>query len=244
MENVLFTRQRHEADRAGLHYDYRIVVGDKALSWATKKELPETGKSIMLWEQPVHTADYALSNKVIIPKGQYGAGITTLDWVKKGQADIKDGQITVHTNEGRYLLKHMPTYQDGTGWLFKKLRREKMGNKYLEKIAEMDKVHPIRAKGFRTYTHNNVEYHWIDGVGIHPETMAINMDPEYYKYLKLKTKSMGIPPLSPLEEGLVTSDLAKKTLLKHFSESEVDKMLHRDKTGKLVNDNTGFGNIT
>ena len=43
MENVLFTRQRHEADRAGLHYDYRIVVGDKALSWATKKELPEEG---------------------------------------------------------------------------------------------------------------------------------------------------------------------------------------------------------
>ena len=29
---VLFTRQRHEADRAGLHWDYRIVIGDKAYS--------------------------------------------------------------------------------------------------------------------------------------------------------------------------------------------------------------------
>ena len=147
MENVLFTRQRHEAEKAGLHWDYRIVVGDKALSWATKKELPEEGKSIILWEQPVHTADYALSNKVVIPTGQYGAGVTTLDWVKKGKADIKDGQIVVHTDEGRYLLKHLPQYGEGNGWLFRKLKmekivedrsnwlKEKASNKYLEKIA-------------------------------------------------------------------------------------------------------------
>jgi hypothetical protein len=143
MESVLFTRQRHEADKAGLHYDYRLVVGDKAHSWATKKELPEVGKSIMLWEQPVHTADYALSKKVVIPKGQYGAGVTTLDWVKKGQAHFEDGKIVVHTKDGRFLLKKMPNYEDGTGWLFKQLPKEekniekKAENKYLEKIAGM-----------------------------------------------------------------------------------------------------------
>jgi hypothetical protein len=142
MENVLFTRQRHEADKAGLHWDYRIVVGGKALSWATKKELPDMGKSIMLWEQPVHTAHYALSEKVVIPKGQYGSGTTTLDWIKKGKAQFDDGKIVIHANEGRFLLKKMPNYEDGTGWLFKQLPKEekenmekKSENKYLEKIA-------------------------------------------------------------------------------------------------------------
>ena len=80
---ILFTRQRHEADKAGLHWDYRLVHDDKAYSWATKKELPTPGKSIILFEQPVHDREYALSKKVIIPKGEYGAGITTLDWVRK-----------------------------------------------------------------------------------------------------------------------------------------------------------------
>ena len=140
MENVLFTRQRHEADRAGLHYDYRLVVGDKAHSWATKKELPGKGKSIMLWQQPVHTAHYALSERVEIPKGQYGAGVTTLDWVKKGKAELGSDKIVIHTKEGRFLLKKMPDYQDGSGWLFKQLPKEenmekKAGNKYLTKIS-------------------------------------------------------------------------------------------------------------
>ena len=132
MEKVLFTRQRHEADRAGLHWDYRLVIGDKAHSWATKKELPEPGKSIMLWQQPVHTAHYALSERVEIPKGQYGAGVTTLDWVKKAKAELTDDKIIIHTDDGRFLLKKMPNYQDGSGWLFRNLGKEKD----MEKKAE------------------------------------------------------------------------------------------------------------
>jgi len=117
-----------------------LVVGDKAHSWATKKELPEEGKSIMFWEQPVHTAHYALSKRVEIPKGQYGAGVTTLDWVKKGKAELGSDKIVIHTKEGRFLLKKMPSYQDGTGWLFRNLGKEenmekKAENKYLEKIS-------------------------------------------------------------------------------------------------------------
>lgn len=128
---ILFTRQRHEAERAGLHYDYRIVIGDKAYSWATKKEMPEEGKSIIFHEQPVHTADYALSPRVEIPSGQYGAGVTTLDWVKKGRVEKGDGYYIVHTNDGgKFLLKHIPSYGEKQ-WLFKNLGM----NKYLEKIA-------------------------------------------------------------------------------------------------------------
>ena len=147
MENVLFTRQTHIADKAGKHYDYRIVVGGIAHSWATKKELPEEGKPIMLWEQPVHTASYALSDNIVIPKGQYGAGVTTLDSVQKGKAEFSDDKIVVHTRDAKYLLKKMPNYQDGSGWLFRKLpKEEKTINPYLTKIAEAMTQEAITSK--------------------------------------------------------------------------------------------------
>jgi primosomal protein N' len=116
--DILLVRQRHEADRAGLHFDYRIVIGDKAYSWATKKDLPQPGKSIILHEQPVHDTAYALSKKVVIPKGQYGAGVTTLDKVWKGKAHTKDGEYHLKLKGGeRFLIKHMPKYGPKS-WLF------------------------------------------------------------------------------------------------------------------------------
>jgi superfamily II DNA or RNA helicase len=115
---ILLVRQRHEAERAGLHFDYRIVIGDKAYSWATKKDLPKPGKSIILHEQPVHDTAYALSKKVVIPKGQYGAGVTTLDKVWKGIAHTKDGEYHLKLKGGeRFLIKHMPKYGEKQ-WLF------------------------------------------------------------------------------------------------------------------------------
>lgn len=134
---VLFTRQRHEAERMGLHWDYRIVVGGKAYSWATKKELPEPGKAILLHEQPIHTAHYALTPKVVIPSGQYGAGVTTLDWVLKGKIhnpEESGDKFVIETKDGqRFLLKRMPQYSN-KAWLFKNLK-EPEKNKYLDKVA-------------------------------------------------------------------------------------------------------------
>lgn len=132
-QEILFTRQRHEADRAGLHWDYRIVIGDKAYSWATKKELPEEGKSIILHEQPVHDATYALSKRVEIPKGQYGAGVTTLDWVVKGNVESKDDHHVISTKDGRrFLLKKMESYGPKQ-WLF--IHLPKMKKEVMEKSA-------------------------------------------------------------------------------------------------------------
>ena len=140
MENVLFTRQRHEADRAGLHWDYRIVVGNKALSWATKKELPEAGKSIILWEQPVHTAQYSLSSHVI-PKGNYGSGLQTLEFVRKAKLhpDSTPEHIKFTTSQGEsFLIKKMDFDKYGEGaWLFRRIETpgmEKKANKYLKYI--------------------------------------------------------------------------------------------------------------
>lgn len=138
-QDLLFTRQRHEADKMGLHWDYRLVVGDKAYSFATKKEMPEPGRSIVLFEQPVHDREYALSSKVVIPPGSYGAGVTTLDWVRKAQIGDHStaDQMTIHTKDGqRFLLKRIPKSEWGDkAWLFRNLGMS--GNKYLEKVSDM-----------------------------------------------------------------------------------------------------------
>lgn len=127
-KEILFTRQRHEAKRAGLHWDYRLVHGDKAYSWATKKELPEPGKSIILFEQPVHDTSYALSQRVEIPDGQYGAGVTTLDWVHKAKVEdeTEADKLVVRLKDGsKFLIKKLDAGKYGDkSWLFKNLGKE------------------------------------------------------------------------------------------------------------------------
>jgi hypothetical protein len=124
---ILFTRQRHEAKRAGLHYDIRLVHGDVAYSWATKKDMPKPGEAIILHQQPIHDSHYALSEKVEIPEGQYGAGVTYLDFVRKANLrQSEDGSyFTLHTKDGEeYLLKHVPNYGEKQ-WLFKNITGHK-----------------------------------------------------------------------------------------------------------------------
>lgn len=52
--------QKHEAERAGTHRDWRIGDEDRGLySWATKKELPKKkGEKIGLFPQPLHRHSY------------------------------------------------------------------------------------------------------------------------------------------------------------------------------------------
>lgn len=124
----------------GLHWDYRLVHGDKAYSWATKKEMPEPGKATLLFEQPVHTSHYALSDRVEIPAGQYGAGTTTLDFVRKAKiysSTEEPDKLVLETKDGqKFLIKKMKDGKFGDkAWLFKNLTKEAMSNKYLTKIA-------------------------------------------------------------------------------------------------------------
>jgi hypothetical protein len=138
-DKVLLVRQRHEAKRMGLHWDYRFVLGDKAFSFATKKHMPEPGKSIVFFEQPVHDAAYALSQRIEIPDGNYGAGVTTMDWAKKATIEShEDGTMVIHTGDQRFLLKKLDGSKYGAkSWLFKNLSDSNMSNKYLEKIAKI-----------------------------------------------------------------------------------------------------------
>ena len=53
--------QQHPAQRAGDHYDIRLVdiATGKAHSWATKKETPAPGEKIKAFQTFTHTAEYA-----------------------------------------------------------------------------------------------------------------------------------------------------------------------------------------
>lgn len=141
-EEILFTRQFHEADRAGPHFDLRIVVGDKGYSWATKKEMPEPGGMIVLFQQPTHSKLYSLSKEIIIPKGQYGSGRTTLDTVKKAivHEDSTEDKIKFTMSDGNsYLLKKLENDKYGDkSWLFRNITNSKnlKPNKYIEKIIK------------------------------------------------------------------------------------------------------------
>jgi hypothetical protein len=56
--------QEHDADKAGKHYDLRLIDPDTnhAHSWALPAaHMPEPGKSVLAVPQPTHTADYALN---------------------------------------------------------------------------------------------------------------------------------------------------------------------------------------
>ncbi len=54
-----FIIQRHEAERAGLHKDIRFGTPEHGLhSFATRKELPQPGGRISLFQQPLHDYNY------------------------------------------------------------------------------------------------------------------------------------------------------------------------------------------
>jgi hypothetical protein len=134
---ILFVRQRHDAKRAGLHNDYRVVIGEKAFSWASRKDFPEVGKPTILWEQPIHHAAYLNNPDITIPEGQYGAGTQVIDYAQKGNAIVKNDAYHLELNNGdRFLIKKAPDSYGEKAWLFlRKKKVEDKKNPYLEKSA-------------------------------------------------------------------------------------------------------------
>jgi len=104
--------QKHIADKAGPHWDLRLVpgIGGHAHSWAVPKmKFPEPGKMQLAIQQPTHTADYALNFEGKIPKGTYGAGKVTMP-IKEQVNIIKAGPDKVvfqRPNQDKYTLFRM-----------------------------------------------------------------------------------------------------------------------------------------
>lgn len=83
-----FAVQKHEAERAGLHYDLRLhgAPGDKAYSFALRKGLPEPGQKHLAIPQPLHEGSYS-------------------DFEGELQSGYGKGTVTTH-EKGRMFVTH------------------------------------------------------------------------------------------------------------------------------------------
>ena len=77
----IYVVQKHDAIKAGLHYDLRLQVMDTLFSWAIPKGIPEEYRVRRL---AIRTQNHAMSWSTFegsIPKGEYGAGTVSI-WDK------------------------------------------------------------------------------------------------------------------------------------------------------------------
>jgi GNAT superfamily N-acetyltransferase len=101
--------QEHDADKAGKHFDLRLVdpATRHAHSWALPgARLPEPGKSVLAVPQATHTADYALNfgkKKPEVIESGYGKGVvrmhtlTDVD-VHHADPDAAEGETRLRFN--------------------------------------------------------------------------------------------------------------------------------------------------
>jgi hypothetical protein len=143
-----FNIQRHDANRAGTHYDLRLVDPSNGIahSWAARNLPTNPGDKTLAVQQPDHTQNYA-SWEGTIEEG-YGAGKVMLfsaDRVEVTKSTPDHILFNVYKSTGdteRYALIHT----GGTDWLFhnvtptRKTRPEMSIEKPKYKSVEIDQI--------------------------------------------------------------------------------------------------------
>ena len=108
--------QKHNADRAGLHYDFRISDGNVAYSWATRKGLPPTGVKHLFVRQPDHTPEY-MSFQGEITDG-YGKGkVSTFTSGNIHVLESSPSKIKFNIYEGQKVSQYTLISIGGDNWL-------------------------------------------------------------------------------------------------------------------------------
>lgn len=112
---VLWTmaEQKHDADRAGLHYDLRLSDGSTAYSWAIRKGLPAIGERRLAIRQPDHDHSY-ISFQGQLGKG-YGSGrvylnrLGMMSLLKSSPSSVRWAALD-KKNPQEFLMVHTPAY--------------------------------------------------------------------------------------------------------------------------------------
>jgi len=101
--------QLHEAKRAGPHYDLRLMIKGRGISFAIPKHrMPEVGENLLAVLQPDHIEEY-FDFEGTIPDGQKGAG--SVEIIAAGEVDIlncDEGKLVFEIPDGpvsgRYVV--------------------------------------------------------------------------------------------------------------------------------------------
>lgn len=131
--------QKHMAERAGEHYDYRIGNPDIGLlSWASRKPLQnvEEGDRIQLFPQPLHTWDYK-DFEGEIPQG-YGKGRVYKDLEEKILLTHKRPGVISFSTTGKYPRRYNIIKTPDGKYL---LQKGKMPEAHLASKAKYKDVH-------------------------------------------------------------------------------------------------------
>lgn len=110
--------QKHEADKAGLHYDLRLggAASGVAHSWVIKS-IPMSGQKVLAIEQSDHTLEYMrFSGR--LGKG-YGKGYVTIAAI--GKAEILESgpdKIVFNIYQGADTQRYLLLRTNGKNWLF------------------------------------------------------------------------------------------------------------------------------
>lgn len=127
----IFVIQKHEADKAGLHYDFRMNINGVGKSWVIRKNVPtkvgEKRLAISVENHPISYFDF----EGTIPEGQYGAGeVSIYDKGTYEMLEDKKDRMTFRLNGNKVKGLYHMVKTDDNKWLIirGKERSEKKAN--------------------------------------------------------------------------------------------------------------------
>ena len=121
----VFGVQRHDATRAGLHYDLRLERDGMLKSWSIPKGMP-TNKRHLAIATPDHKISW-LKFEGNIPEGSYGAGNVKLDSKSTYKTvSYKPKKWVFYVNAGKYQGKYTLVYWKDNKWLISRNKDQSM----------------------------------------------------------------------------------------------------------------------
>jgi len=124
-DSKVFGVQRHDAHRAGLHYDLRLERDGVLKSWSIPKGMPTDNRHLA-----IATDDHQMSWLDFdgdIPDGSYGAGKVSLDNKSTFQTvSYSPKKWVFYVNDGKYQGKYTLVHWQDNKWLISRNKNQSM----------------------------------------------------------------------------------------------------------------------